>query len=195
MKNYKIFELIYLGILIGIISLSILLFIFMNELVAFVFSLIGITIAVFDDIIKPFRKEFEERTKESKKVKVLFGLIQELLEYLESKQYWDNTETRDEKINTKILSFTDNIEDLRKYFGLNIVNEERGKYNKTITILEGRFIITFKNHTPYESFINKRRRVRGPFRLNESNTTALEIKEVMYSEIKTKLKNKYNLKI
>ena len=167
----------------------------MNELVAFVFSLIGIMIAIIDNIIKPFQKEFEERIKESKKIKELFDSIQKLLEYLESKQYWGNNEGRDEKINTKILSFTDNIEDLRKYFGFNILNEERGKNNKQITLLEGRFIITFRNHAPYECFINKKGRISGPFRLYKGISSASEIKDLMNNEIKTKLKCKYNLKI
>ena len=131
----------------------------MNVLVGFVLSLIGLTFAIFDNILKPYQKEFEEKIKEYRNVKYLFDSIQELLEYLESKQYWDNKERKDEKINTKILSFIDNIENLRKYFGFNIINEERGKFNKIITILEGRFIITFRNHHPYESFINKKGRV------------------------------------
>lgn len=167
----------------------------MNVLVGFVLSLTGITFAIFDNILKPYRKDFEEKIKEYRNVKNLFDLIQELLEYLESKEYWDNKERRDEKINTKILSFIDDIENLRKYFGFNLINEERGNYNKKITILEGRFIITFRNHTPYESFINKKGRVLGPFNLNKENTTASEIKDLMYTEIKNKLKNKYNLKI
>ena len=191
----KIFELIYLGILIGIITISIILFIFMNALVGFVLSLIGLTFAIFDNILKPYRKEFEEKIKEQKKVKYLFALFQELLEYLESKQYWDNNERNDEKINTKILSFTDNIEELRKYFGYNIINEERGQFNKKITLLEGRFIITFKNHTPYDCYINKKGRVNGPFKLYEENTSASEIKNLMHNEIKTNLKDKYNLEI
>jgi len=125
MKIYKIFEWIYLGILIGIVVLSIFLFIFMNELVAFIISLIGISVAIFDNIIKSSRKEFEEKIKESKNIGDLFISIQELLEYLEGDQYWGNNERRDEKINTKILRFTDHMEDLRKYFGFNIINIER----------------------------------------------------------------------
>ncbi len=132
---------------------------------------------------------------DSKKINDLFDSIQDFLEYLESEQYWGNTEIRDEKINTKILNFTDNIEDLRKYFGFNIINEDQGKFFKTITILDCRFIITFKNHAPYESLINKKGRVIGPFRLNKGNTSAQKIKELLYKEIKTKLIKKYNLKI
>ena len=191
----KIFELVYLGILMGIIVISTILFIFMNVLVGFVLSLIGITFAIFDNILKPYQKKFEEKIKECKKVKYLFDMFQELLEYLESKRYWDSNERNDEKINTRILSFTDNIEDLRKYFGYNIINEQRGQFNKKITVLEGRFIITFKNHTPYDCYINKKGRVNGPFKLYEENTSASEIKDLMYNEIKTNLKNKYNLTV
>jgi len=61
--------------------------------------------------------------------------------------------------------------------------------------LEGRYIITFRNHAPFECFINKKGRVQGPFKLHEENTTAQEIKNLMYNEIKSKLKNNHNLKI
>ncbi len=191
----KFFELFYLGMLMGIVVISILLFIFMNTLVGFILSLIGITSAIFDYILKPYRKEYEEKNKEYKKVKYFFDSFQELLEYLESNQYWECSERKNEKINTKILSFTDNIEELRKYFGFNIINEERGQYNKKITILEGRFIITFRNHAPYDCYINNNGRVNGPFKLYEENTSASEIKNFMYNEIKSNLKNKYNLTI
>lgn len=195
MKNYKIFEWVYLGILMGIILLSILLFIFMNELVAFIISLIGIIVAIFDNIMKSIRKDFEEKVKESKKVEELFNSFENLIEYLESEDYWDNNDRRDEKINTKMLSFKDSMEDLRKYFGFNILNVEREKYNKTITILEGRFVVTFRNHLPYECYINKKDRVRGPFELRKENKPAQDIKYLMYNEMKSKLRNRYNLKI
>ena len=141
------------------------------------------------------QRDFEEKIIENEKVKELFALIQELIEYLVSKTYWDNEEIKDEKINTKILRMTDNIENLRKYFGFNIINEERGKYDKIITILEGRFILNFRNRNPYESFINKKGRMKGPFRLCNENISSLEIKDLMYKEIRTELKNKFNQKI
>ncbi len=146
-------------------------------------------------ILKHYNKRVEEKINEYKTGKYLFDLIQELLEYLESKQYWDNKERKDEKINTKILSLIDNIEDLRKYFGINIINEERGYYNKKITILEGRFIITFRNSKPFESFIDKKGSVSGPIKLYDGETSASDIKDLIYYEIKTKLKSKYNLTI
>ncbi len=148
-------------------------------------------------IIKEIEKwgHIELSIYDSKKINDLFDSIQDFLEYLESELYWGNTEIRDEKINTKILNFTDNIEDLRKYFGFNIINDNQGKFFKTITILDGRFLITFKNHAPYESSINKKGRVIGPFRLNKGNTSAQKIKELLYKEIKTNLIKKYNLKI
>ena len=196
MRHFKIYELIYTVILIAIFTLAILLFIYVDDKsVAFAFALIGIVIPIIDNIIKPFQEKKEEKFKESQKVKELYNSIQDFFKYLESKQYWANPEKKDEKINTKILSLHDNIEDLRKYFGYNIINEERGQYKKKITILEGRYIITFRNSKPFESFINKIGRVRGPFKLYEENNTALEIKDLMYTEIKNKLKNKYNLKL
>ena len=92
-------------------------------------------------IIKEIEKwgHIELSIYDSKKINDLFDSIQDFLEYLESELYWGNTEIRDEKINTKILNFTDNIEDLRKYFRFNIINDNQGKFFKTITILDGRF--------------------------------------------------------
>ncbi len=130
-----------------------------------------------------------------KRVNELFNSILDLLEHLESEEYWVNTGIRDEKLKAKILNFTDNIEDLKNYFGFNIISQEQGNSFKTITILEGRYIITFRIHPPYESTINKKGRVMGPFRLDKENTTAQEIKKLMFSEIRAKLKMKLNLKI
>lgn len=131
----------------------------------------------------------------SKRVNELFNSILDFLEYLESEEYWVNTGIRDEKLNTKILNFTDNIEDLKSYFGFNFISQEQGDSLKIITILEDRYIITFKIHAPYESTINKKGRVMGPFRMDKRNAAAQEIKELMFNEIRTKLKMKHNLKI
>lgn len=87
---------------------------------------------------------------------------------------------------------TNNIEDLKNYFGFNITNQEQGISFKTIAILEGRYIIAFRFRPPYESTINKKGRVRGPFRLDKENTTAQNIKKLMLSEIRTKLKIKHD---
>ena len=73
----------------------------------------------------------EEKNKDTKKVQELYIILKELVEHLESKEYWDNTEINDEKVNTKISGIVDNIEDFRKYFGLNIINEERRKFKNT----------------------------------------------------------------
>ncbi len=123
---------------------------------------------------------------DQKRVNELFNSFLDLLEYLESEEYWVNTGIRDEKLNTKILNFADNIEDLQNYFGFDIINQ--GNSFKTITILEGRYIISFKIHPPYESTINKKGRVMGPFILDKRNLPAQQIKELMLSEIRTKLK-------
>jgi len=148
-------------------------------------------------IVKEIEKwsRIEISTYDRKSVNELFNSILDFLKYLESEEYWVNTGNRDEKLNSKILNFTDNIEDLKNYFGFNIISQEEGNSIKTITILEGRYIITFKIHTPYESTINKKGRVMGPFRLDKRNTSAQKIKELMFSEIRTKLKMKHNLKI
>ena len=130
-----------------------------------------------------------------KRVNEFFNSIMDLLEYLESEKYLVNTRIRDEKLTAKILNFTENIEDLKKYFGFNIISQEQGSYLKTITLLEGRYIITFKIHSPYKSTINKKGRVMGPFRLDKRNTTAQKIKELMFSEIRNKLKMKHNNKL
>jgi len=119
--------------------------------------------------------------------------IQDLLEYLESEEYWVNTGNRDERLNSKILKFTDYSGALKKYFGINIISEEQGSPIKTITILEGRYIVTFKISAPFESTINKKGRVMGPFSLDTRNTSAQEIKELLFNEIKTKINNEYNL--
>ena len=132
---------------------------------------------------------------DKKRVNELFNSIMDLLEYLESEEYWVNSGIRDEKLNIKILNFTENIEDLKKYFGLNIISQEQGSYFKTITLLEGRYIITFKIHAPYKSTINKKGRVMGPFRLDKRNTAAQKIKELIFSEIRNKLKMKHNNKL
>jgi len=195
MKKFTQFEQIYLGILTGIITLSVILYFLMDALIAFVIFLIGIIIAIFNNVLKPYQKELEEKNKDIKKVQELYIILKELIEHLESKEYWDNHEINDEKVNTKISQVVDNIEDFRKYLGLNIINEERGKFNKTITILEGRFILKFRNHSPYESFINKKGRVKGPFKLYEGDTTSLEIKNLLLTEIKDKLKKKFVLDI
>jgi len=130
---------------------------------------------------------------DSKRINELFNSIQDLIEYLESEQYWSNTGIKDEKLNSKILKFTDLSGALKKYFGINIISEEQGKLFKTITILEGRYIITFKISAPFESTINKKGRVRGPFSLDTRNISAQEIKELLFNEIKTKINNEYNL--
>ncbi len=128
-----------------------------------------------------------------KRINELFNSIQDLIEYLESEQYWSNTGIEDEKLNSKVLKFADYSGALKKYFGINIISEEQGKTFKTITILEGRYIITFKISAPFESTINKKGRVRGPFSLDTRNTSAQEIKELLFNEIKTKINNEYNL--
>ena len=69
MKKFTQFEQIYLGILIGIITLSIIFYFLMNELIAFVVSLIGIIIAIFNNVLKPYQKELEEKNKDIKKSK------------------------------------------------------------------------------------------------------------------------------
>jgi cell shape-determining protein MreC len=189
MKNYKIFEWIYSAILLGVIILAIFLFISKNELVAFIISLIGIAVAIFDNIFRSIRKDFEEKIRERKKVKALFNSFKSLVEYLESKNYWGNIDTKDEKINTKLSIFSDNMLDLRKYFGINILNVERGRYDKTITILEGRYIMTFRNHSPYKCDINKKDRVRGPFELRKENDVAQNIKNLMLSEMGSKFQD------
>jgi hypothetical protein len=167
----------------------------MNELIAFIFSQIGIIIAIFNIILKPFQKELEEKNKDIKKVRELFVILQELIGYLESKEYWENSEIYDEKVNTKISLIVDNIEDFRKFLGLSLIHEERNKFNKIITILEGRFILKFRNHNPYEGYINKKGRVQGPFKLRYDNKTSSEIKNLLFTEIKSRLKKKFNLEI
>ncbi len=196
MRYFRINELIYSGILLGIFTLSILLFIYMDDkLVGFALALIGTALPIIEKIIKPFQENKEEKFKKSQKVKELYNSFRDFIKYLESKQYWANSERNDERINTKILSFRDNIGDFRKYFGYNIINEERTQYAKKITILEGKFIITFRNHSPYESYIKKKGIEGGPFRLYKGNTSAIEIKDLMFNEIRTRLKEKFNLKI
>ena len=45
------------------------------------------------------------------------------------------------------------------------------------------------------SFIDKKGSVSGPFKLYDGETSASDIKDLIYYEIKTKLKSKYNLTI
>ena len=166
-----------------------------NDDLTFATALVGMFIPALQGVFRTFSKNHEEFRRNTKLAKELYSNLRDLLGYLESKEYWDNRERKDEKVNTILKTFNDNQANLRKYFGYNIINEDRKRFDKTITLLEGKYSIIFRNHTPYSCSINEKGMPAGPERLYKSNNSAIEIKERMFKEIVVHLEERYDLKL
>jgi len=166
-----------------------------NEMLTFATALVGMCIPALQGLFRTFRNDQEEIRVNTKIAKELYSQLTNLLGYLESKEYWDNKEKKDEKINTILRRFNDNQANLRKYFGYNIINEDRKRYDKTITLLEGKYSISFRNHIPYTCSINEKGSSIGPERLYKSNKSAVEIKDRMLKEIIVNIEKRYELRL
>jgi len=196
MRKIQILELIYpiIQIILFIVFLTLSFFFDQNEIL-FYGSLIGMVIPAVGSILKPFKEEKVDLSKRTETVKELYDIILDLLSYLESKKYWNNLEIKDEKINTIITYFRNEKKLMTKYFGYNIINEERNRYDKVITLLSGDYKLSFRNRHPYNCEISKRGLKTGFERLFRGEGSAILIKDQLLSDIKTYLKEKYDIKV
>ena len=91
--------------------------------------------------------------------------------------------------------FIDEEKSMRKYFGYNIINEERGKYKKIVTLLNGTYKLSFRNRHPYNCEIHKKGLKTGAERLFGGEDSAIMIKDQMLSEIKSHLNQKFEINV
>ncbi len=131
--------------------------------------------------------------KKIKKIQFLFNNIIDLINYLKSDDYWNSSERIDEKIRTKEQLFKKEEKKLVKYFGMVIYKANPSAYDIKITILEGRYTILLRNRMPYEPTINKKGRVKGPFKLKNNVRPAEDLIELMLNELNSNLKSVHNI--
>lgn len=178
-------------------SVTMVLIIFSNVFKEIAILLISGALITFisKDIFHPERKRLEdkeiEKESKEKQINYLFRIVHLFIEYLQSSEYYNNSRTSDERVKYEISFIKDNIEELREYLAFNIYGDP-DKYDKKMTFLKGRYIITFRSHTPYQSKIHRWGRVYE-FNLSEQLEQSINLLNIMYKEIKDYIKDEFDI--
>lgn len=138
----------------------------------------------------PLLDEVEEKTRIMK----IFFKLRRFLEYLFSDDYLNPAEIKertDERVISELNWIKQNDKELNDYFTVFRRNDEPSKYDKVLSLLNGKYLVQFRSHIPFKSTIKTNGKIIESSTTKKVNSTLYEI----FESIKNHIKDNYKIKL
>ncbi|TKJ18348.1 MAG: hypothetical protein CEE42_16560 [Promethearchaeota archaeon Loki_b31] len=138
----------------------------------------------------PLLEEIEEKTRIMKK----FFRLRKFLEYLFGDDYLNPTvikERTDERVISELNWIKQNDKELNDYFTVFRRKDEPSKYDKVLSLLNGKYLVQFRSHIPFKSTIKTNGKIIESSATKKVNSTIYEI----FESIKNHIEDNYKIKL
>ncbi len=138
----------------------------------------------------PLLEEVEEKTRIMEK----FFRLRKFLEYLFRDDYLDPAmikERTDERVISELNWIKQNDKELNDYFTVFRRKDEQSKYDKVLSLLNGKYLVQFRSHMPFKSTIRTNRKIIESSATKKVNSILYEI----FESIKNHVKDNYKIKL
>lgn len=138
----------------------------------------------------PLLEEIEEKTHIMK----FFFRLHRFLEYLFNDDYLNPTaikERTDERVISELNWIKQNDKELNDYFTVFRRKDEPSKYDKVLSLLNGKYLVQFRSHIPFKSTIKTNGKIIESSATKKVNSTLYEI----FESIKNHIKDNYKIRL
>lgn len=135
-----------------------------------------------------------EEVEVNERVLKKFIRIQRFIEYLFSDDHLnqDTNEVRnDERVISELNWIKQNDKELNDYFTVFRRKDEPSKYDKVLSLLNGKYLVQFRIHTPFKSTIKTNGKIIESSVTKKVNSTLYKI----FESIKNHIKDNYKIKL